>query len=147
MWNNKKECTNETGIRILKLLKQRGMSQRQLADAIDISEVSMSRYIHGERNPRAKIAQKMAYALHTTPDYILGMEELEPIEIAYARLLRNVEKYRSKLDMNQKLEIINTLLLENEEDQKNKIKAELAGIEKKMAELQKQKENLNDLLE
>ena len=35
----------------------------------------------------------------------------------------------------------------NEEDQKNKIKAELADIDKKMAELQKQKENLNDLLE
>lgn len=131
----------------MKLLKKYGMTQRVLADKVGVTEVSMTRYIHGERTPSAKVLQKLAYELHTTPEYILDIETLEPLNIAFARLLRDIEKYRSQLDMNQKIEIISTLLTEPEEDKNNQIKTELAEINAQMFQLQQQKERLDKLLE
>ena len=64
---------NETmGTRISKLLDERGMTQRGLADAIGVTEVSVSRYINGGRLPKGPIILNMAHVLGTTPEYILG---------------------------------------------------------------------------
>lgn len=60
------------GARILTILKQNGMTQRELANQIGVTEVSISRYISGQRMPKANIVVYMADALNTTTDYILG---------------------------------------------------------------------------
>lgn len=44
-------------------LKQRGMTQRELADKIGITEASMSRYANGNRIPKITTIVNMAYAL------------------------------------------------------------------------------------
>ena len=60
------------GARILPLMKKKGMTQRELANQIGVTEVSISRYISGQRMPKANIVVYMADALNTTTDYILG---------------------------------------------------------------------------
>ena len=63
------------GARILPLMKKKGMTQRELANQIGVTETSISRYISGARMPKANIVVYMADALNTTTDYILGRTE------------------------------------------------------------------------
>ena len=42
-----------TGIKLTALLKERGMSQKELAEAACLTPASVSRYVNGEREPRA----------------------------------------------------------------------------------------------
>jgi len=63
------------GARILPLMKKKGMAQRELANMIGVTETSISRYISGQRVPKANIVVYMADALNTTTDYILGRTE------------------------------------------------------------------------
>ncbi len=60
------------GDRISKLLKKNGMTQRGLAEAIGVTEVSVGRYINGHRIPKGFTIVNIAAALHTTTDYLLG---------------------------------------------------------------------------
>lgn len=72
---NKMEKANATfGTRISDLLDQQGLSQRELADKVGVTEVSMSRYIKGERTPKGPIIANIAKVLHTTSDFLLGLE-------------------------------------------------------------------------
>ena len=63
------------GARILPLMKKKGMTQRELANQIGVTEVSISRYISGARMPKANIVVYIADALNTTTDFILGRTE------------------------------------------------------------------------
>lgn len=62
----------DIGGRIRQLLKKRDMREYELANAIGVRDVSVSRYVTGERMPKANIVARMADALNTTTDYILG---------------------------------------------------------------------------
>ena len=59
---------NTIGERISELLKQHGLSQRELAATVGVTEVSMSRYIRGDRIPRGPILANIAAALHAAGD-------------------------------------------------------------------------------
>ena len=48
------------GGRISELLNQYGLTQRELAAKVGVTEVSMSRYIKGERSPRGPILANIA---------------------------------------------------------------------------------------
>ena len=66
---------NNLGGRIKGLLKKRGLTQKELAEKVGVTEVSVSRYISGERTPKGLVIANMANALHTTSDYLLGTGE------------------------------------------------------------------------
>lgn len=66
---------NNLGGRIADLLKKSGLTERELADKVGVTEVSMSRYISGDRIPKGPIIVNIANALHTTSDYLLGIGE------------------------------------------------------------------------
>lgn len=61
--------------RVMKMMKQRDVTQRELAEMSGITEAAMSRYMRGERQPRAEVVANMATALGVTSDYLLGREE------------------------------------------------------------------------
>jgi transcriptional regulator with XRE-family HTH domain len=63
---------NVTGKRIIALLEQKNMLQKELAQKIEVTEVTISRYINGDRVPHSAVLSKMAEALQTTTDYLLG---------------------------------------------------------------------------
>lgn len=48
--------------------------EKELAEKTKISEVTLSRYIHGDRQPRANNIANIANVLQTTTDYLLGGE-------------------------------------------------------------------------
>lgn len=71
--------------RMESLLKSKGITQRELAAKLDVSEVTVSRWMtDGEngRNPSVQTLQKIAEILETTPVYLLGKEspEIKPAQ-------------------------------------------------------------------
>lgn len=83
-------------------IKQRrvalGMSQEDLAFKIGTSQKQISRYERGQNDPTGDVLGKLAYALNTTSDYILGNTDnpnkevtetnLDPLEVELVTLLR-----------------------------------------------------------
>ncbi len=67
------------GERLLKVLNEKHISQQQLAEAIEISPVSVNRYISGERNPSAETVAKMARSLGVSTDTLLESEKSSSI--------------------------------------------------------------------
>jgi transcriptional regulator with XRE-family HTH domain len=55
------------------LLEEEGITQRELAEKIGVTEVTISRYLSGERNPRIEIVSKIANFFNVTVDYLLGI--------------------------------------------------------------------------
>ena len=60
---------------------QAGITQKGLASAVGITERSIQNYELGTRKPNnMEVVQKIADALHTTTEYLLGSEETFVIE-------------------------------------------------------------------
>lgn len=96
--------------RLADLLKQNNYSQREFAEAIGVTEVSMSRYLKGDRMPKGPIVANMARVLHTTSDYLLGQEsdEQDP-ELAYYQTQRAIARNAGKWSAKQKADLVNAL--------------------------------------
>ena len=60
------------GEKVLNILKHKGISQRELAEKVGCTEVSMSRYISGERVPKAPIVVKIADVLGVPVEYLVS---------------------------------------------------------------------------
>ena len=65
------------GDRIKQKLDEKGMSQRELAQACKITEVSMSRYISGNRVAKGPLYVQMAKVLGCSVEWLLGGNEDE----------------------------------------------------------------------
>lgn len=101
---------NDTlGGRISELLEKQRLSQRELATIVGVTEVSMSRYINGERMPKGPVVAKIAEALHTTSDYLLGKEEAEDPELAYYQTQRAIARHAEEWTPKQKADLVNAL--------------------------------------
>ena len=60
------------GEKLDEAIAMRGMKQREFAKAVGTSEVSISRYISNERNPKIQTAVKMANILNVSLDWLCG---------------------------------------------------------------------------
>ena len=60
--------------RIKELIDKKGITQKQLAAEIGVTEVTISRYIHENRMPRQAIVHAMARYFGVTKEYLLGHE-------------------------------------------------------------------------
>ena len=101
------------GGRIAELLTQLNMTQRELADKVNVTEVSMSRYIKGDRVPKGTTIANIATALHTTTDYLLngdGESEATDFESEYYKIHRLIARNASQMTPKQRRELINALL-------------------------------------
>ena len=57
---------------ISSLLEEKDMNQKELAQKTNVSEVTISRYINGTRQPKSDILSKIADVLDVSIDYLLG---------------------------------------------------------------------------
>ena len=89
------------------LVEESPYTQRQIAMLCNITEASLSRYINGERVPKAEILANLATALHTTTDYLLG--KTSPFA-DYAEIKTLVARSRHKMTQEQKKELAELLL-------------------------------------
>ena len=99
----------EIGKRIEKALEKNGMSQRNLANRIGIDESVVSRIIKGDRTPKSDVLANIATALHTTSDYLLGIEN---DEFDSAKTIRLIARNSSKMSDADKKALINALFEE-----------------------------------
>ena len=103
---------NSLGGRISELLDQYGLTQRELAERVGVTEVSMSRYIRGDRMPRGPILANIAAALHTTPEYLLNQEADDDSELVYYRTQRAIARNAKKWTNKQKVDLISALFVD-----------------------------------
>lgn len=100
---------SEFSVRLRSLMKQRGITQRRLAERINVTEASMSRYVKGERKPRLNAVADMATALHTTSDYLLGRDSVHDETFDFVQVRRMLARHASELTAEEKNELINAL--------------------------------------
>ena len=98
------------GRNIKRVLERQGKTQRELAEAIGITEASMSRYIHGDRVPKATTLVKIANALGVTPDQLLSDKD-NPIESSLTQkaldTISRQDAIDALMDFDKKLRKIN----------------------------------------
>lgn len=97
------------GKRIEKILENSNMTQRDLANRIGVDESIVSRIIKGERIPKSDVLANIATALHTTSDYLLGIEN---DEFDSNKLVRLIARNSSKISDADKKALINALFEE-----------------------------------
>lgn len=94
------------GLRITETLQKRGISQKELAQRIGVTESVVSRYISGDRDPKPEALANIATALHTTSDYLLGIEHGE---FDQPRIRRLIARNASSMTEQEKKELIDAL--------------------------------------
>ncbi len=100
---------NGFGQRLEKLLRDRHMTQKELAEKAGVTEAAMSHYIKGDRTPRSSVLARIAMALDTTSEFLMeGAPKSYIEEIGYAKRLiaRNVDQMTTA----EKMEILSILL-------------------------------------
>lgn len=97
---------NELGKRIASELSKKGLTQKQLAERVNLSEAVVSRYISGERELKANVLANISTALNTTSDYLLGIEE---DEFNHPRIKRMIARNANKMSKEEKKELIDAL--------------------------------------
>ncbi|MBQ6339175.1 MAG: helix-turn-helix transcriptional regulator [Kiritimatiellae bacterium] len=75
--------------RLKRLMSQRNMTQRDLAQMSGVTEAAMSRYLAGSRQPKGETLANMATALHTTSNDLLGLEPPTEVEQVFRLVARN----------------------------------------------------------
>ncbi len=98
--------SKKLGLRISEALQKRGMTQKELANRIGVTESVISRYISGDREPKPDILANIATALHTTSDFLLGIENEE---FNHPRIRRMIARNASSMTEQEKKELINAL--------------------------------------
>lgn len=63
--------------RLEEMRKEKGFTQRELASKVGVTEVSMSRYIKGERVPTVTTIVSIAQVLGASVDYLVGTSNVK----------------------------------------------------------------------
>lgn len=90
-------------------MSDRGMSQRELAAQIGVTEAAMSRYLKGEREPHLVTANRIAQELGVTLQWLVGgvrVSEVPTGEVLVDLVARNGKL----LSKEQKVEIVRVLM-------------------------------------
>ncbi len=98
----------ELGDKISKILEEKEMTQRDLAQRISLDESTVSRILKGERTPNIETLSNIATALHVTTDYLLDIENNAKFDSQ--REIRLIARNSSKLTKEERNELINILI-------------------------------------
>jgi transcriptional regulator with XRE-family HTH domain len=71
------------GQRIVHYRKKAGLSQKALADVIEVSPQALSYYENDRNDPPTTVLVKLAVALNITSDKLLGLDEVRPSPAVY----------------------------------------------------------------
>ena len=81
-----------TGNKLAALLRERGMSQKELAEAACLTPAAVSRYVNGERKPRALTVAALADVLGVKPSDIIGTSDEQEMDTVVSFIVRNIDK-------------------------------------------------------
>lgn len=109
--------------RLTVLLDENNMTQTQLAKKIGTSNVTICRYLTGERVPRLDVVTKIADVFNVSLDYLLGLSNDENIQNSNENSDLNIDMIikslyslddNSHLSKNQ-IDLIKKLLMANKD--------------------------------
>ena len=92
--------------RLLSLMEEYNLTQKKLAEQVGTTNVTISRYINGDREPRLEIATRLANVFNVSIDYLLGNTENKEINLDNGNIyldLANTLIKLYKLAPNEKL--------------------------------------------
>jgi transcriptional regulator with XRE-family HTH domain len=103
--------------RLVELMEEKDMSQIQLSKLIGTTNVTISRYISGERKPRIEILENIAEALDVSADYLLGISNVRKlpnskINSSYKNIYNKLDEISSTISA-KKLTKEQILIIEN----------------------------------
>lgn len=101
------------GQRIARLRKARGLTQSQLAEAVEMTQTMISEYELDRRRLHAEMVTKVATALKVSTDELLGMKAAKKANSEFdLKLVRRMQKIAQLPPAKQKmlLHTIDTLL-------------------------------------
>lgn len=115
--------------RLVELMEEKNINQLDLSKLVGTTNVTISRYISGQRKPRLEIIAKIAEVLGTSIDYLLGFSNIKKFTTSKnSSLLKIQNKLNSLGVLNSKHEltdsqiIIIEKLLEENKDSLNSLK-------------------------
>lgn len=100
----------EFGDRLQGLLRDQGVTQKDLAIRIGTTEATISRYVSGDREPKADVLANIATALHTTSDYLLGIER---DEFDFPKIKRMIARNASEITAQERKALLSALFGED----------------------------------
>ena len=95
------------GDRIANLRKELDINQKELATKVGITEASLSRYENNLREPKSELIVRLAKALETSTDYLLGVNDNTKISKEDKLIIENLsvsEKTKKLLEKIYSLE-------------------------------------------
>lgn len=109
--------------RLSVLLEENNLSQTKLAQNIGTSNVTICRYLNGERIPRLDVVTKMADVFNVSIDYLLGISDNkefkgtnEDSDIDIALLIKNIYSLEGNFHLSKKqIDLIKKILLANKD--------------------------------
>lgn len=72
----------EFGKRLKELRLQKNLTQKQLGDMIGVKNSIISFYENGDRMPSPEVIRMLAYYLHVTSDYLMGIEKAPAVDVS-----------------------------------------------------------------
>ena len=81
--------------RLVALMEEINLTGLELSKMVGTTNVTISRYINGQRKPRLEIVVKIAEALETSTDYLLGYSDTKNFTKSKTS---NVSKIYNKLE-------------------------------------------------
>jgi transcriptional regulator with XRE-family HTH domain len=116
------------GERIVFLREERNMSQKELAQKLNITAATLSRYENNIYEPKVVFLHEMCKVLNTTADFLLGLTDVyqrpsDPEQIRLTTQERRLLNYYRLLTTNNKIRITEraqTLLELQKEDTKQR---------------------------
>ena len=90
--------------RVKALMKEQGITQRELARRSGLTEASVCKYLSGSRTPQAEAVVLLAKALGTTSDYLLGIKRDEGS--IYRDLEKQILENKENLSPEERMNLI-----------------------------------------
>lgn len=85
--------------RLRELLDEKEITQKELSSRIGVSEVTVSRYLSGDRTPRTDVINSISNFFNVSADYLLGNSDIRNPYITEGIESKEEEKYNvAKLD-------------------------------------------------
>ena len=90
--------------RLKEIRKERRITQQEMADLLNISLNSYSRYERGKRNPDINILKKISKILDISTDYLLGISDI-PLSIKEIDFSNDLDHLKS-IDLLRKYDLV-----------------------------------------
>lgn len=93
---------NTFSVRTKELMKSKRVTQTELAEAIQITQATLSRNLSGVHRPKAEVVEKIASFFNVSSDYLLGYSDVRKTQDRTPNLQFALHGYENSLSDDDK---------------------------------------------